>query len=108
MLGGANSPERRRTAGAIFQVTVPATIIMSAWRGDARKTSAPKRAKSYRALAVAIISIAQQAKPNMAGQSEERRAQEKTLSTWVTSSCWRKSDSTSVRSDVIRGMLLLD
>ena len=35
-------------------VTVPAIIIMSAWRGDGRNTSAPKRAMSKRAAAVAI------------------------------------------------------
>src|SRR6266542_3193531 len=65
----------RRTGGAIFQVTVPATIIRSDWRGDGRNSSAPKRAMSYRGIAVAIISIAQQARPKATGQSDERRAQ---------------------------------
>src|SRR6266542_1235956 len=65
----------RRTGGAIFQVTVPATIIRSAWRGDGRNSSAPKRAMSYRGMAVAIISIAQQARPKATGQREERRDQ---------------------------------
>src|SRR5438128_1446219 len=37
---------RRRSTGAIFLVTVPATIIRSDWRGDARNTSAPNRAMS--------------------------------------------------------------
>src|SRR3712207_7484113 len=43
----------RRTAGAIFVVTVPDTIITSAWRGDGRKTSAPKREMSQRAVPTA-------------------------------------------------------
>ena len=38
--------QMRRIAGAIFHVHVPETIIRSAWRGDARKISAPKRAMS--------------------------------------------------------------
>src|SRR3972149_6049686 len=75
----------RRTGGAIFQVTVPATIMKSAWRGEGRKISAPKRAISKRGAAAAIISMAQQARPNMAGQREELRAQLSTLSTEVIS-----------------------
>jgi hypothetical protein len=38
-------------------------------------TSIPKREKSYRLVAVQIISIAQQASPNIIGQIEERRPQ---------------------------------
>src|SRR2546430_12232404 len=38
----------RLSTGAIFSVTVPATIIKSACRGDGRNTSAPKRAISNR------------------------------------------------------------
>ncbi len=33
-------------AGTIFLVTVPETIIRSAWRGLGRMTSMPKRARS--------------------------------------------------------------
>ena len=33
----------RLTTGAIFSVTVPATIMRSLWRGLGRKTSEPKR-----------------------------------------------------------------
>src|SRR5205814_2834423 len=66
---------RRTTCGAIFLVTVPATIIRSACRGEGRKTSAPKRARSYRAMVVAIISMAQQARPNCSGQTEFFRPQ---------------------------------
>src|SRR2546426_10465781 len=65
----------RRMIGAIFRQTVPATIIRSDWRGDARKTPAPKRSMSYRDETVAIISMAQQAKPNVIGQIEPFRHQ---------------------------------
>src|SRR3954447_17726894 len=70
--------QTRRTTGDIFRVTVPATIIRSACRGEGRKTSAPKRAMSNRAVVEAIISMAQQARPNVNGQIAERRAQLKT------------------------------
>src|SRR6267142_2579437 len=73
----------RFTIGAIFLLTRPATIMRSACRGDARNTSAPKRARSYRAALVAIISMAQHASPNVAGQSEDRRAQLTIFSTVV-------------------------
>ena len=55
---------------AIFNVTVPDTIIRSACRGDGRNTSAPNRAISNREVVDAIISIAQQASPNVSGHSE--------------------------------------
>ena len=61
--------------GAIFSVTVPATIMRSHCRGEPRKTSAPKRAMSWRLSTTAIISIAQQARPNCIGQSEFLRPQ---------------------------------
>src|SRR4029079_4302832 len=65
----------RRSTGAIFLETRPETIITSAWRGLARKTSEPKRARSLRDEVAFIISIAQQARPNVAGQREDFRAQ---------------------------------
>src|SRR5882762_6931889 len=65
----------RRKTGAIFLKTRPETIITSACRGLARKTSEPNRARSLRDEVAFIISIAQQAKPNVAGQSEDLRAQ---------------------------------
>src|SRR5207244_1985414 len=65
----------RRMIGAIFRQTVPATIIRSDWRGDARKTPAPKRSMSYRDDTVAIISMAQHASPNVIGQSDPLRHQ---------------------------------
>src|SRR5262245_12508760 len=64
----------RRNTGAILRDRRPATIIRSDWRGDPRKTSAPKRAMSYRPQLIAIISIAQHARPNVTGQMADRRA----------------------------------
>src|SRR6266581_4657422 len=69
--------------GAIFCERRPATIIRSAWRGEGRKTSAPKRATSKRAAAMDIISIAQQARPKPRGQMELFRAQFTALSSVV-------------------------
>src|SRR5690349_17185021 len=65
----------RRKTGAIFLDTRPETIITSACRGLARKTSEPKRARSWRESVVAIISMAQQASPKVAGHKEDLRAQ---------------------------------
>ena len=50
-------------------------IIRSLCRGDGRNTSAPKRAISNRAAPIDIISMAQQAKPNVMGQMELLRIQ---------------------------------
>src|SRR4030043_163179 len=66
--------------GAILLVTVPATINRAAWRGGARKSSMPNRAMSYRAAAVAIISMAQQASPEPNSQREFFWAQVMNLS----------------------------
>src|SRR6266511_6444321 len=73
-----------RSTGAIFCDTRPATIIRSACRGEARNTSMPKRERSYRPAPVAIISIAQQASPKVAGHSEPLRAQLASFSTVLT------------------------
>ena len=70
--------QMRFSTGAIFRVTVPATIMRSDCRGLGRNTSAPKRAISKREVEDAIISIAQQARPNVSGQSADLRAQLKT------------------------------
>src|SRR6185503_15758857 len=75
----------RRSAGAILRDTRPATIIRSDWRGLPRNTSAPKRAMSYREQLIAIISIAQQARPKVTGQMDERRAHCTIFSTVVVS-----------------------
>src|SRR5579863_5122403 len=70
--------QTRFSTGDIFSVTVPATIIRSAWRGEGRKTSAPNRAISKREVVDAIISMAQQASPKVSGQMALLRAQLKT------------------------------
>src|SRR5213594_2765779 len=61
----------RRITGAILRVTVPATILRSDCRGEARNTPAPKRSMSYREDTLAIILIAQQASPKVIGQSAD-------------------------------------
>src|SRR5437660_8468633 len=100
----------RRSTGAIFLVTVPATIIRSDCRGEARKTSAPNRAISKREADAAIISIAQHARPNPIGQIDDSRAQLSTRSMLVvmklSSNRWsmrpmRTSVSFSALGDVI-------
>ena len=69
--------------GAIFWLTRPATIIRSAWRGEPRKTSMPKRARSQRGPPVDIISIEQHASPKVAGHMEPARARPATVSSDV-------------------------
>src|SRR5215510_9225187 len=64
----------RLSMGAILIVTVPDTIMRSEWRGDAHGTI-PRRSTSKREANVAIISIAQQARPNVTGQTDDLRAQ---------------------------------
>src|SRR3954466_11464057 len=73
----------RRSTGAIFLDSRPATIIRSDCRGEPRKTSAPKRAMSYRDVLIAIISMAQQASPKVTGQIDDRRAHWTIFSTVV-------------------------
>ena len=55
-------------------VTVPDTIIRSECRGDAHGTM-PRRSTSNREQNVAIISMAQQASPNVTGHTDDLRAQ---------------------------------
>jgi hypothetical protein len=74
----------RSSIGAILMVTVPDTIIRSEWRGEAHGTM-PRRSTSKRDANVAIISMAQQARPNVTGQTDDFRAQLKNASArWVT------------------------
>src|SRR5438105_10631067 len=73
----------RRSTGAIFRETRPETIITSACLGEARKTSDPNRARSFRPLVAFIISIAQHASPNVAGHRDDLRAQLIRESSWV-------------------------
>src|SRR5919205_1756691 len=65
----------RRSTGASLNGTRPAQMNTSACRGEKLMRSIPKRARSKRLAAVAIISMAQQAVPNGIGQSEFARAQ---------------------------------
>src|ERR1051326_3200796 len=75
-LGSGICSQRWRRRGAILTETVPATIMRSAWRGLARKTSEPKRERSYcGAEAAAIISKPQQASAYINGQMERERTQ---------------------------------
>src|SRR5690606_8224097 len=73
-----------RSTGAIFWLTRPATIIRSAWRGVAEKRSIPKRAMSKRGPPTAIISMAQQARPKVAGHMEVLRTKPTICSTVVS------------------------
>src|SRR5256885_12040490 len=74
-LGSGICSHNCRITGAILLDTRPAMIIRSLCRGDGRKTSAPKRAISKRDAPMDIISIAQQANPNVIGQMELLRIQ---------------------------------
>src|SRR3954471_13231841 len=65
----------RLKTGAILRETRPETIITSACRGLARNTFEPKRARALRELVAFIISMAQQARPNVAGHKLDLRAQ---------------------------------
>src|SRR6266545_401074 len=75
----------RRTTGAILIETRPERISMSAWRGEARNASKPKRAMSRRPPTIVIISIAQQASPKVAGNMEFDAAQRAARSSVVVS-----------------------
>ena len=87
--------QMRRTIGAILMLTRPERISRSAWRGEARKASKPKRATSTRLATIDIISIAQQARPKVAGNIALPRAQATALSSVVvmidSSTCFCRS-----------------
>src|ERR1700732_745575 len=74
-LGSGICSHSVRITGAILFDTLPAMIIRSLCLGDGRKTSAPKRAMSKRDAPIDIISMAQQARPNVMGQMELLRIQ---------------------------------
>src|ERR1051326_8173752 len=65
----------RRRAGPCRSVIVPTMISRSAWRGEKRGNSAPKRAMSYFGAATDMNSIPQQAVTNGYWNSENFRAQ---------------------------------
>src|SRR6476660_8916470 len=92
----------RRSAGAIFRDSRPATIIKSDWRGLPRNTSAPNRAISYRPQLIAIISIAQHARPKVTGQIDDRRAHCTIFSTVVVNTGMSNSDSRPMSPSALR------
>src|ERR1044071_8451916 len=67
---------------AILMFTVPDTIIRSECRGDAHGTI-PRRSTSKRDANVAIISMAQHARPKVTGQTDDFRAQLRKVSATV-------------------------
>ena len=83
-------------AGAIFQVTVPAMIIRSAWRGEGLNASIPNRAMSKRDIALAIISNAQHASPNESGHTADFLPQFTSASMDVTAMLRSRSSGTSI------------
>src|SRR6476646_4788845 len=96
----------RRSTGAIFRETRPETIITSACRGLARNVSAPNLDRSFLAETVFIISIAQQARPNVAGHILDLRAQFTTASSLTVTTSG--SDSNNVFSKPISSFWILD
>src|SRR5262245_10115169 len=72
----------RSSIGAILMVTVPETTIRSECRGDAHGTM-PRRSTSTLDANVAIISIEQQAIPNVTGHTDDLRAQFRNASATV-------------------------
>ena len=65
----------RRSTGPCRSVMVPTMINRSAWRGEKRGNSAPKRATSYFGAHTAMNSMPQQAVTNGYWNSEYLRAQ---------------------------------
>src|SRR3954447_3984880 len=74
-LGSGICSYSRRMAGAILSVTVPETTIRSACRGPGANGMTPSRMKSWRAMDVAMNSIAQQARPKLNTHREYLRPQ---------------------------------
>src|SRR6266545_3407935 len=65
----------RRRAGPWRSVMVPTMMSRSAWRGEKRGNSAPKRAMSYLGAATDMYSMPQQAVTKGYENSENLRAQ---------------------------------
>src|SRR5688572_30259602 len=76
-------------------------MIRSDWRGLGRKMPAPNRSISKRDAPVAIISIAQQARPKVMGQSADFRAQLKTKSTVVVMMFFSNRSSIHAGIDIL-------
>ena len=62
-------------AGAILSVTVPDTTMRSACRGPGANGITPSLMKSWRAMELAMNSIAQHASPKLKTHKEYRRPQ---------------------------------
>ena len=73
--GSGICSQTRMIDGIILSTHVPATIITSAWRGEAGNGITPNRMMSWRGIIDAAISIAQQARPNCSVHSEYFRPQ---------------------------------
>ena len=73
----------RLSTGAWRWLMVPTTQSRSAWRGEKRGASAPKRAMSKRGLAMAMNSMPQHAVTNGYLKSEYFRAQPSSASSRV-------------------------
>src|SRR5947208_15649336 len=74
-------------------------MIRSDCRGLGRKMPAPNRSMSKREAPVAIISMAQQARPNVIGQSADFRAQLNSESTVVVMMFF--SNRSSIQAGII-------
>src|SRR6185503_4660751 len=95
----------RSSIGAILIVTVPEMIIRSECRGDAHGTM-PSRSTSNRDANVAIISIAQHARPNVTGHTDDLRAQLRNASAGAVTrnppgNAWMPSVSDSNADDIL-------
>src|SRR5271157_3864102 len=77
--------------------------MRSAWRGEPRNTSMPKRARSKSAAPAAIISMAQQARPKVAGQTLFRRAHLTSSSREPVRKLWLR-DSRPISPALLRGL----
>src|SRR5687768_15057183 len=98
----------RRSTGAIFLETRPETIITSACRGEARNVSAPNLERSLRAETVFIISIAQHARPNVAGHRLLFRAQLTTASSFTVTTSGNDSNNVFSKPMLNFGFWILD
>src|SRR5208283_3229995 len=79
--------------------------MRSACRGEPRNTSIPKRARSKSAAPAAIISIAQHARPKVAGQTLARRAHLTSSSSEPVRKLWlRSSRPTLLRPPGLRSL----
>src|SRR6478672_13221423 len=91
-----------RVRSAILRVSVPDTMIRSETRGVARG-AIPKRSRSERGPPACIISMAQQARPNIMYQTDDLRVQLRKSSTLVVSAISGAELISDIRSLSSRG-----